>query len=70
MLVKQKKQRNKKESKSIAFRVSPSLVTEFRELCKELGITQSSIIENAMKLAIEEMKRIKETHLKGADNDK
>ena len=56
MLIPKRKNKIKKEMKPIAFRVSPLVVDEFRKLCKEIGVTQSSIIENAMMLAIAEMK--------------
>jgi len=64
MLIPKQKNRIKKEMKPIAFRISTDVVKEFKELCREVGITQSSIMENAMRMAIKEMRELKRN-----DND-
>jgi len=58
LLVKQ----DKTTYKTITFRLDEELIKEFRELCKAHDYKQVSIIENAMKKAIEE--------LKGLENEK
>ena len=58
MLVPKYRKKPTTANKPIAFRVSPLVVDEFRKLCKEKGIVQSSIIENAMILAIKELKEL------------
>jgi predicted DNA-binding protein len=50
----------KKEDRmqSISFRIEKELISEFKTLCKTNKIYQSTIIKNAMKLAIKEMKEL------------
>lgn len=43
------------DNKPIAFRIPSPVVDDFRRLCKEKGVVQSSIMENAMLLAIKEL---------------
>jgi len=54
--------RDKTTYKTITFRLDEKLIKEFRKLCKAHDYKQVSIIENAMKKAIEE--------LKGLDSEK
>ncbi len=49
---------NKRVLKTISFRADEKVVNEFKILCKEYGIKQVLIIENAMKKAIEEIKEM------------
>jgi hypothetical protein len=57
MLIEQKKKIN---YKTITFRLDKELINEFRKLCKEADLKQVTIIENAMKKAILEIKELKE----------
>lgn len=43
---------------TISFRADEQIVKEFKQLCKKHNVKQISIIENAMKKAIEEMKEM------------
>ena len=61
MLIKQKQKQNKKTA---SFRFNPVLLDEFRTLCKENDLVQVQIIENAMRVAIKEMRELKRN-----DND-
>jgi hypothetical protein len=58
MLVPKYRKKVTTANKPIAFRISPIVVDEFRRLCKEKGVVQSSIIENAMLIAIKELKEL------------
>jgi uncharacterized protein (DUF4415 family) len=42
----------------VSFRIEIDLIDEFRAMCKTNKIYQSTIIKNAMKLAIKEMKEL------------
>jgi len=55
MLIEQPK---KAISKTVTFRIGNDLLAEFRELCKKNDLKQVTIIENAMKKAILEMKEL------------
>jgi len=55
-------QRKKTPKKSVSFRFDPTLLEEFKTLCKKNDLVQVQILENAMRKAINEMKEI--------DNDK
>ncbi len=61
MLIKQDKKALKK---AVTFRVDSGLLDEFKHLCKKHDLKQVSIIENAMKKAIEEIKEMESN-----DND-
>lgn len=54
MLINKDMKNDKKVTAS--FRVKREILEEFRKECKKNNIKQTSIIENAMKKAIEEMK--------------
>ena len=56
MLIEQKT--NKRKVKVTSFRIDEEIVNEFKELCKKHSIKQVTVIENAMKKAIEEIKRM------------
>jgi len=44
--------------KTITFRMDEKIINDFRELCKKYDYKQVAIIENAMKKAIEELKKM------------
>ena len=48
-----------RDIKTITFKLDTSIVEKFRKLTKELGFKQSSIIDNAIRKAIEEMEGMK-----------
>lgn len=55
MLIEQEK---KKLKRTATFRIDSDLLDEFRKLCKKHELKQISIIENAMKKAILEIKKM------------
>jgi hypothetical protein len=51
----------KKESKdSVSFKVRISVIQEFKKLAKLKGFSQTTLIENAMIMLIEEMKKMED----------
>ncbi|KIM02681.1 MAG: hypothetical protein KU29_13970 [Sulfurovum sp. FS06-10] len=51
----------KKESKnSVSFKVRISVIQEFKKLAKLKGFSQATLIENAMIMLIEEMKKMED----------
>jgi len=55
-------QNTKRVLKTISFRADEMLVNEFKKMCKKHQVKQITVIENAMKKAIEEMKQMEKTH--------
>jgi len=55
MLIEQEK---KKLKRTATFRIDSDLLDEFRKLCKKHELKQISIIENVMKKAILEIKKM------------
>jgi len=55
-----KKVLKEKEKESIAFKVKISVIQEFKKLAKQKGLLQTVMIENAMILLIEEMKKMED----------
>ncbi len=55
MLIEQKK---KVELTALSFRIEKVIVDEFKILCKKYNVSQTTVIRNAMKKAIEEMNEL------------
>jgi hypothetical protein len=55
-----KKVSKEKEKESITFKVKISVIQEFKKLAKQKGLLQTIMIENAMILLIEEMKKMED----------
>lgn len=47
---------NSTPKKAITFRVDEQLLKQFKELCKRHNVKQVSVIENALKKAVQELK--------------
>jgi hypothetical protein len=54
----EKQQKKQDRMRIVSFRIEIDLMDEFRAMCKANKIYQSTIIKNAMKLAIKEMKEL------------
>jgi len=53
---------DKRVLKTISFRADKKIVEEFKALCKKHKIKQITVIENAMKKAIQELKDLEKNN--------
>jgi len=51
-------EKDKRVLKTISFRADEKIVDEFKALCKKHKVKQITVIENAMKKAIQELKEM------------